>query len=377
MASNKLLNLLAVGTLLNTLFGGCTWQSAQACTDFLLQANDRSAIVGRSMEWGLDLDSQIWQHNRGQLRTSTAPDGKSGVRWTSKYGYLGLDAHSMPLALDGINEKGLSMGQLWLPGTVYQKVPGDHPEVALSVVDLGHWVLGNFATVDEVKAAIGGVKIWAPEMADWGGIPTCHLALHDATGKSVVIEFVGGEQKIYDNLGHVLTNAPTFDWHLTNLRNYIKVSSANASPITVGDSVLAPPGQGGGFLGIPGDWTPPSRFVRTSAMLNFAKPANNAAEGITLAQHLLNAVDIPLGDVRTAKNDLEHSDYTQWVVVKDLTNRVLYFRSYYNQALCQIDLKKLDFGSGTESRRLMAVSGGISSLDMTDLLPGAKGEPSK
>ncbi|MBK7749693.1 MAG: hypothetical protein IPI39_20860 [Candidatus Obscuribacter sp.] len=88
-------------------------------------------------------------------------------------------------------------------------------------------------------------------------------------------------------------------------------------------------------------------------------------------------MDIPLGDVRTAKNDLEHSDYTQWVVVKDLTNRVLYFRSYYNQALCQIDLKKLDFGSGTESRRLMAVSGGISSLDMTDLLPGAKGEPSK
>lgn len=156
-------------------------------------------LSGAVWSGGFDLDSQIWQHNRGQLRTSTAPDGKSGVRWTSKYGYLGLDAHSMPLALDGINEKGLSMGQLWLPGTVYQKVPGDHPEVALSVVDLGHWVLGNFATVDEVKTAIGGVKIWAPEMADWGGIPTCHLALHDATGKSVVIEFVGGEQKIYDD----------------------------------------------------------------------------------------------------------------------------------------------------------------------------------
>lgn len=84
-------------------------------------------------------------------------------------------------------------------------------------------------------------------MADWGGIPTCHLALHDATGKSVVIELLVVSKKIYDNLGHVLTNAPTFDWHLTNLRNYIKVSAANASRYAVGDSVLAPLGQGGGL----------------------------------------------------------------------------------------------------------------------------------
>jgi len=295
--------------------------------------------------------------------------GKTGLKWKSKYGYLGLDADNMPLAVDGINETGFSLGLLWLPGTVYQDVPGATPEVAMSVVDIGHWILGNFKTVAEVKAAIGNVRVWAPKLADWGGTPTAHLALHDAQGNSVVIEFVDGQQKIYDNPGRVLTNAPTFDWQTTNLRNYIHVSAANAQPAAIRGSVLAPPGQGGGFLGIPGDWTPPSRFVRTTAMLAFAKAVKDAPAGVNLAQHVLNAVDIPLGDVREATGELDHSDYTQWIVVKDLTNRVLYFRSYDNLTLRAIDLKKLNFTEGTKSRRLTPIAGGNPVIDVTGQNP--------
>jgi len=340
-------------------------QEVNACTDFLVKAKDGTAVVGRSMEWGLDLRSNVWMTPRGEKRASQSPDGKPGVAWTSQYGYLSLDCNDMPLAIDGMNEKGLSMGLLWLPGTVYQDVPNDHPEVAMSVLDIGHWLLGNFQTVDEVKAAIAKVRVWTPALADWGGKPTAHLAIHDAAGNSAVIEFTDGQQKIFDNPGGVLTNAPTFDWHRTNLRNYISLSPESTHRVTIKDTVLAPPGQGGGFLGIPGDWTPPSRFVRTSAMLAFAEPAKNASEAVVLTTHILNAVDVPLGDVREKAGEIAHSDYTQWVVLKDLKNRVFYFRSYDNSALRSIGMNKLDFAAGAKAHKLMPVAGGQLAIDVT------------
>lgn len=341
----------------------------RACTDFLLKTTDGTSIVGRSMEWGADLQSHVWLHGRGESRSSTTPDGKTGATWKSKYGYLGVDADNLPLAVDGMNESGLSMGMLWLPGTVYQDVSSTKPAAVLSLLDLGHWILGNFKTVDEVKSAIADMRIWSPKLADWGGTPTAHLALHDGQGNSAVIEFIDGQQKIYDNPGRVLTNAPTFDWHTTNICNYIRLSAANAQPATLRGTVLAPPGQGGGFLGIPGDWTPPSRFVRATAMLAFAKAAKDSPAGVNLGLHVLNAVDIPLGDVREATGELNHSDYTQWIVVKDLTNRVFYFRSYDNLTLRAIDLKKLNFAEGTKSRMLTPIAGGSPSVDVTGQTP--------
>ena len=340
--------------------------TANACTDFVVNTEDAKFIVGRSMEWGLDLQSQVWQYPRNQSRSSTSPAGAKGLSWSSKYGYLGLDSNNLPIALDGLNEQGLSIGLLWLPGTIYQEVNESKPESALNLMDLGHWLLGNFASVAEVKSEISKVKIWAPEIKDWGGKPTAHIAIHDSQGHSAVIEFINGEQKFYDNPNGVLTNAPTFDWHVVNLRNYLRVSAGNAAPLKIEGTVLAPPGQGGGFLGIPGDWTPPSRFVRTTAMLQFAKKVKDSGSGVTLAQHILNAVDIPLGDVRQQSNDLEHSDYTQWIVIKDLSNKVLYFRSYDNLTLHAIDLKKLNLQKGQEPVRLTPVAIDDPIVDITD-----------
>jgi choloylglycine hydrolase len=316
------------------------------------------------MEWGADLHSQIWLYPRGQSRSSQSPLGKIGATWVSQYGYLGVDCNNMPWVVDGLNEKGLSVGLLWLPGSIYQAVPTSEPSTAISVVDLGHYLLGNCKTVEEVKAKISNLKVWAPSLKDWGGIPTAHLALHDAQGNSAVVEFTDGQQKYFENRCHVLTNAPTFDWQETNLRNYIHLSPTSSKPVAIGGSVLSAPGQGAGFLGLPGDWTPPSRFVRTTAMLAFAKQTNNAKEGVNLALHVLNAVDIPLGDIRSRFDSFEHSDYTQWIVVKDLTNSVLYFRSYDNLNLHYIDLKKLHFEEGNKPQKIAPISGGLEASEI-------------
>jgi len=144
--------------------------------------------------------------------------------------------------------------------------------------------------------------------------------------------------KILDNPVGVLTNVPKLEWHLTNLRNYINLSAFNKDAVTFDGSVFTPTGQGTGLLGIPGDWTPPSRFIKIAILKNFVERAKTNNENINLALHLLNTVDIPYGVVRGAnKNEY---DYTQWVVVKDLSHQKLYYRTYRDLNIYSVDLRK-------------------------------------
>lgn len=345
--------------LLPTLLAGLLLysQSAFACTDFALKTDSNGFIAARSMEWSSDLHSRLVIHGRGESRKARSEGGEP-ITWKAKFGYVGVDANHLDAIVDGVNEKGLSFGLLWFP--LYTR----YPEVAagaktIDVTDLGSWLMGNFETVDEVKEALKSVTVSASNLPSFGGIPTAHLAVHDAKGNHLVVEWIDGKQIVSANPTTVLTNAPPFDWQLINLTNFMMVDSKNPKPIQIQGSVLNPPGQGGGFQGLPGDWTPPSRFVRTCAMLRFAKPAKDTTSGINLAEHILNAVDIPKGEIRTTVDGQEFTDYTQWVVIKDLTNPAIYFRSYDNLTLRKLDLKNIDF-SGSDKLRYIEISGGAA-----------------
>ena len=332
---------------------------APACTDFQVKTEGGDSVIGRSMEWGADLHSRLVVHPRGEKRQSPAPGGKQGLSWTSKLGYVGVDANGLDVSVDGMNEKGLSFGLLWLPDcTRYPDISDDQAGSAIDLTELGAWTLGNFETVDQVKEALGKVKVFASPVPSFGGVPTAHIALHDAAGNNLVVEFVDGQQKIYDNKIGVLTNSPTFDWHQTNLRNYLFVHPDNVKALKVDRTVLSSPGQGSGFLGIPGDWTPPSRFVRTAAMIAFAYKVKQPSEGVNLAEHILNAVDIPRGTIRENVNGAEYSDYTQWALIKDLGNQKNYYRSYDNLGLKVLDLKKLSFDASSKKPLIFPIADG-------------------
>lgn len=313
-------------------------QSAFACTDFAIASKDGGIVVGRSMEWGDDLGSRINYYPAGQKRASTAPQDKTGKQWTSKYAYFGIDAYKQDLVIDGLNDQGLSMGMLWYPPAVYQTISEKDGANAVSIFDLGFYILGNFKTVAEVEHDLQSTKVWGAANPKWPLNPSVHLALHDATGKNLVVEFLDGQIICHDNPNSVLTNTPDFPWHITNLSNYISLTPDTPTPLHVKGAIISPNGQGGGFVGIPGDWTPPSRFVRTSCMLAYADPAKTTNDGLIQAQHMLNAVDIPKGDVRDKSTG--YSDYTQWALVKDLKNKKLYYRSYENLSLRSLDLKE-------------------------------------
>ena len=145
--------------------------------------------------------------------------------------------------------------------------------------EYGNWLLGNFASVDEVKANFDKVVL-APVVLDAiKQVPPVHFVVQDRSGKAVVIEPLNKSLKIYDNPLGVLTNSPTFDWHMTNLRNYVNLSATNVPPLNLGGVTLAQFGQGSGLRGLPGDFTPPSRFVRAVAFSQSAIQSDDRAGG--------------------------------------------------------------------------------------------------
>ncbi len=338
--------------------------SAYACTDFIVQSKDGSCVNGRSLEFALDLQSNLQLFPRKQLVATKAPGDKTGLTWTSKYGFLGVCPLGMNFPFDGLNEAGLSFGYLWLPGyTQYPTVPIQEMKNALDFTDFGTWLLGNFSTIAEVREAIKTVRIWGHPVPQLG-VPPIHVAIHDAKGNSLVVEFVGGEMKVYDNPMSVLTNSPPFDWQLANLPNYLNLNPENPNSTSFKGVTLAPQGQGFGFLGLPGDFSPPSRFVKIATFLRFAKQTANSQEALCLAQHLLNSVDIPLGVARDPGKDT--GDYTQWIVIKDLSQKVFYFRSYNDLSLKMIDLKKLSFSEPNKNSLSLDMKKGY--FDVTDSL---------
>ncbi len=353
-----ILSFIIIGTLLFSNNG------IKACTEILIKAKDASVVNVRSMEFEIDLKSTVNVQPRGELFTSLTPDSTPGLQWTNRYGYVYMNALGYPLALDGLNEVGLSFGALYLPSyTVYQDVPKGENSKALWNLDFGLWVLGNFSTVEEVKIALQSVYVC--ELKTFFAISPLHFNVTDATGKSIIVEYTANGLNIYDNKIGVLTNSPPYDWHMANIRNYLNLSPNNPDSTSFNGESFSAIGQGAGLVGIPGDWTPPSRFIKSVLMSHNALTPNNSTEAVNLGLHFMNVVDIPYGVSRMLSNRKEEYDYTQWVVVRDLTNRKYMFRTYDNLQVRSIDLNKLDFSKGAK-KVVIKITGGDGIIDVTD-----------
>jgi choloylglycine hydrolase len=336
------------------------------CTDFLIVAADKTAVNGRSMEFGTNLNSKLLVRAAGEKFQSPSPKGLNGLSWTSKYGYVGLSAVDLPMVVDGMNTQGLSTGSLWLPGSSYPTVT--NPSLALALADFVGWVLGNFSTVAEVQSALtqGQAQVWEGQWL--APLLPLHFPIHDAQGNSIVVEFINGQLQISPNPVAVLTNDPPFPVQLTNLGNYAGLTPWDAKPVEIGGQQFGPAGHGSGMMGLPGDSTPPSRFTRAAYLKQYAQTPANAAAACNLAFHILNDVDIPLGTSRALnpKTGKEQDDYTQWAVVKDLTNKVFYMRFYDDMCVYSVNLSTLNFSQA--SGKQYAVPSSPASIDITGKL---------
>lgn len=315
-----------------------------ACTGITLTVKDGSKIVARTIEWGgSDLNSQYVIVPRGYEQRSYVPGGQqTGMKFTAKYGYVGLAVEQKEFVAEGMNEAGLSAGLFYFPN--YGQYEAYNPaQQASSMADLQlvAWILGNFATVDE---AIEGLKTVHVVSID-PRASTVHWRMTDVTGRQVVLEIIAGKMQFYENKLGVLTNSPGFDWQMTNLNNYINLYPGTTESKSFGDIKLSSFGAGSGFLGLPGDITPPSRFVRAAFYQTTAPQSQSAIEAVTESFHILNNFDIPIGaEFTTGQTPTDIPSATQWTSAADMANRLLYYRTMYNSAIRCFDLKSIDFG---------------------------------
>lgn len=331
--------------------------SAQACTDFKLTAADGSLLITRSMEFAQDLQSNLRSSPRGRVFKTTTINDKPGLSWQAKYGYISVDGFQLDACFDGMNEAGLTFEYLYLPGeTEYQNIPLGKDHQAIPYTQFGDWVLSNFKTIDEVKLALNDVYVVKQLLPQLGSaILPAHASIYDSSGKGIVVEFYNNKINVFEHIG-VMTNSPKYDWHITNLQNYINLSPNNAETIVQNGISYTSLGQGSGAVGIPGDASPPSRFVKIAFMVKNVYQAKNNQDLLNLAEHIINNVDLPAGYVRSGSGEKTITDITQWVVFKDITHKKFYYRTYNDMTLHVIDMEQVDFAENAPRLKMPIVS---------------------
>lgn len=315
---------------------------AEACTGIKMIAKDNSFVHGRTLEFGMVIDLSLAYIPAGVDFASSTDKGE-GLKYKSKYASVGAIAFDQLAILDGMNEKGLAVGAFYFPTFAeYAPLTAENQSKALSPIDFTNWLVTQFATVEEVKAALSDVSIVPTVGKGWGSTPPpFHYVVYDKSGKCLVIEPIKGKLVSYDNDLGVITNSPPFDWHITNLRNYLNLNPYNAKPLELRNLDLKPLGQGTGLLGLPGDFTPPARFVRATLYSTQAIPVPSHVEAVPQAFHILNQFDIPLGSVRQKEDGTTASEFTQITTVRDPQNLKIFFKTYDEQLIKEVDLSQL------------------------------------
>ena len=211
------------------------------------------------------------------------------------------------------------------------------------------YVLGNFKTIQEVEAGLSKLRILSINEVYPNYPALLHFIFSDISGKHLIVEFVNGVMRTFINDLGVLTNQPTYDWHLTNFSMYGNLSLKDNPDLVCGEEVT-----GSGQLGIPGDPSPQSRFIRAAFLRETAFKPQTIQESIGLARQILQNISVPIGTVIFANPpaplpDISF-DWTQWSVIRDHTNLSYYFYSDFNSTLYGIHLKDLELNSSKQKQ---------------------------
>ena len=322
--------------------------TADACTGIMIKTKDGKTVHGRTLEFGVEVSTSLIAVPINYQFVGKTDNG-DGLKYTSKYSMTGIITYTDMNIADGMNSAGLSCGAFYFPTIAeYTPLTKENQSKALSPLDFNNWILAQFSSVDEVKKAIANNEVViVPTVLDgWGAAsPPFHYVIYDKSGESIVVEPIGGELVVRDNPIGVFTNSPSFDWHMTNLRNYTNLKTENANSMTIAGITFKQLGQGSGMNGIPGDFTPPSRFVRATAFSVTALPTDNTFDAIKDVFHILNNFDIPKGFSREVVKGEIYADYTQLTCARDPHTLKFYYKTYDNQTVKEFDLNSFDSNS--------------------------------
>lgn len=304
------------------------------CTSLTIKTEDNKHLVARTMDFAFELGATVSYMPSSYVWLSTLNTGDS---FESQYAFIGAGRKLVDTYyfVDGVNEKGLAVAELYYPGEAKYH---DQPKVGkinLTPQELPKWILGQFGSIEAFEIELPNIHLVSQPIAIVGVTPPLHYIITDPTGRVIVLESESGELVLKENPLGVMTNSPDLGWHLKNLNNYLYLSNTGYSGKEYNGVTFSPFGQGNGSFALPGGYTPPERFVRTAFLKETAHLPKNAEEGVNSLLHILSSVDIPKG---TVIHDNGFLDYTQYTGVMCLEDQAYFIKTYGNPSVYRVSL---------------------------------------
>lgn len=310
------------------------------CTALTLETNEGNHLFGRNVDMDSPEMKNVLVIPRNYVYLTNVTNQENRIKY-ALIG-LGLMIGKIPILADGLNEKGLVCAVLDLPchGEWNQEIIKE--KVNLSPCEVTSWLLSNCASIDDVITELKNLNIVSKPINPHVEVASIHWMVTDTTGKSIVIEKVKGKLRVYHNKVGVLTNEPAFDWHLTNLNLYLKADPNQPRDQKWGQQSLKAFSQGFGSIGIPGDFSSPSRFVKAAFLRDHAVVGLTHESAISEMFHILNAVAMVKGAVITEQG----KDYfTQCSTCMCQEKGIYYYNTYNNNQINAIHLFEQDLES--------------------------------
>ena len=307
--------------LLGACFLAAATLSAFACTRAVYIGPDGDVITGRSMDWKVDVGTNLWIFPRGMHRDGAA--GPHSFEWTSKYGSVIATGYDVSTT-DGMNEKGLVANALWLVESEYPKPNSSKPGLAVSV--WVQYVLDNFTTVQEAVDALtpDPFVVVTDKVPGEDRAATLHFSISDTTGDSAIVEYIAGKQIIHQSREYqVMTNSPTFDKQLA-LDEYWK-------------------GVGGTTV-LPGTNRAADRFARASFYINAIPKSEDPKIAVASVFSVIRNVSVPYGIATPNEPNISS---TRWRTVADQKRLIYFFESALTPNTFWINFKDVDFSAQT------------------------------
>ena len=271
----------------------------------------------------------------------------------SHYAIIGMAyvAENYPLYYDAINEKGLGMAGLNFVGNAHYN-DFEQGKDNIAQFEFIPWILSQCSTAKEAKKLIEKINLINTPFNEQLPLAQLHWIIADAE-ESITVEAVKEGIKIYDNPVGVLTNNPPFDKQLFALNNYRNLSNKSLQNTFATNLELQQYSRGMGAIGLPGDLSSQSRFVRASFVKMNSVSGEDENESVSQFFHILNSVDQQRGCCQLDNGKYEITIYTSCC---NATKGIYYYTTYDNHQITAINMHKENL-DGNELVRYPLITG--------------------
>lgn len=248
----------------------------------------------------------------------------------SHYAMIGMATvvDGSPLYYEAANEKGLCIAGLNFPGNAVY-LPENPQKVNIASFELIPWLLGQAANLDQARTLLSNLNIVNIPFSKQFPPTPLHWIISDGTG-SIVVEPMAEGLQIYENPIGILTNNPPFDYHMYHLRQYMHLSPKPATNHFSPNHTMEPFSGGMAAIGLPGDWSSTSRFVRAAFVKLNSVAESSENSSVSQFFHMLSSVAMPRGSVLVQNGT---PDITRYSCCINATRGIYYYTTYDN---CQI-----------------------------------------